>query len=64
MIPEKMDARSNQINKKTNNEEKTSSSYDATAPQDKAGLSTGAGYGDDDEDDPFQYFYNFIKSSS
>jgi hypothetical protein len=39
--------------KTTNNEEKTSSSYDATAPQDKAGLSTGAGYGDDDEDDPF-----------
>ena len=34
-------------------EEDTSSTYDATAPQDKAGLSTGAGYGDDDEDDNF-----------
>jgi hypothetical protein len=34
-------------------EEETSSTYDASAPQDRAGLSTGAGYGDDDEDDNF-----------
>ena len=39
--------------KTSDEEEDTSSTYDATAPQDKAGLSTGAGYGDDDEDDNF-----------
>jgi len=39
--------------KTSDEEEETSSTYDATAPQDKAGLSTGAGYGDDDEDDNF-----------
>tara|TARA_B110000438_G_C15805306_1_gene647028 strand:- start:1079 stop:2524 length:1446 start_codon:yes stop_codon:yes gene_type:complete len=32
-------------------EEDAASTYDATEPQDRAGLSTGAGYGDDEDDD-------------